>query len=78
MHSRRSGKRFKPWILAEGGCLSFIVVIPTADSSAAGTGGTRPDAIEAAMQLRGHAASLGQGRRGPTCQPRLREQATAG
>ncbi|PNE12765.1 MAG: hypothetical protein CR217_01800 [Beijerinckiaceae bacterium] len=49
MHSRRSGKRFKPWILAEGGCLSFIVVIPTADSSAAGTGGTPPDAIEAAI-----------------------------
>ena len=49
MHSRRSGKRFKPWILAEGGCLSFIVVIPTANSSAAGTGGTRPDAIEAAI-----------------------------
>ncbi|MGB8900694.1 MAG: hypothetical protein WCC90_16300 [Methylocella sp.] len=36
--------------MTEGGCLSFIVVIAAADSSAAGTGGTSPNAMEAAMK----------------------------
>jgi hypothetical protein len=69
MHSRRSGKRFKPWILTDGGCLSVIVVIPAADSSAAGTGGTRPDAIEAAINYVDMPLRLDKAVALPPCQP---------